>query len=300
MCHDQRHHAGFQRTYDRITATMYFKDLRKRLQEYIDHCPVCAENQTLRHKPFGFLNPIDVPEMPMAVQTADWIVKLPPTSEGFDALLTVTCKKSKRILLVPGRETWTAEEWADAYLTSLRKCSWMIPMALVCDRDPKWLSAFFRRLFGCLNARLLAATAHHPQTDGQSERTNQTVEIAMRYFVTANQDANWTDVLPDLQSFLNSSKNATTGVSPDQYLFGFDLNTDALIGLRQLPDEDFRALRLQYREQADEALDFANVRMKDRYDDKHERKTFDVGDYVYLRLYHGYKVHGEKSRKFGP
>ncbi|SMY25220.1 unnamed protein product [Zymoseptoria tritici ST99CH_1A5] len=106
--HDIRHHAGIQRCLDRINATFYLKDCKRELEDYIAHCTPCRANQTLRHLPNGFLHPIDVPTLPMDVQCADWIVKLPPTNEGFDSLLTITCKKSKRVLLIASKGTWTA------------------------------------------------------------------------------------------------------------------------------------------------------------------------------------------------
>ncbi|SMY25221.1 unnamed protein product [Zymoseptoria tritici ST99CH_1A5] len=81
-------------------------------------------------------------------------------------------------------------------------------------------------------------------------------------------------------------------------LFGFNLNTDALIGLREMPTADYSVLRQHYRDAADEALAFAAVDMKHRYDKKHRRLTFDVGDYAYLRLHHGYRIQGEDSRKY--
>ncbi|EGP90575.1 uncharacterized protein MYCGRDRAFT_90682 [Zymoseptoria tritici IPO323] len=145
---------------------------------------------------------------------------------------------------------------------------WSVMRALISDRNPKWLSDFFTGLLKALGARLLALTAYHPQTDGQT----------------------WTDVLPSLTSYIGSSKNASTGVLPDQMLFGFNLNTDAFIGLRELPPADYTKLRQQYRDAADEALAFAAVDMKYRYDKTHKRISFDAGDYVYLRLHHSYRI----------
>ena len=81
-------------------------------------------------------------------------------------------------------------------------------------------------------------------------------------------------------------------------LFGFNLNTNALIGLRELPAADYASMRQHYRDATDKALAFAVVDIKHRYDKKHRRLTFDVGDYAYLRLYYGYRIYGKESRKF--
>lgn len=108
------------------------------------------------------------------------------------------------------------------------------PHALISDCDPNFLSDFWRQLFLCLNTQFLTSTSYYPQTDGQFERTNQTVELAIRYSNTANPDLLRTAVLPSLTSCLGSVKNASTGVLPNEIIFGFSLNLDALSALSDL------------------------------------------------------------------
>jgi hypothetical protein len=64
-----------------------------------------------------------------------------------------------------------------------------------------------------MDARFHTTAAWHPSADGQSERTNQTVEIAIRFFLTQNTDLEWIDALPFIQHMINNSKNASTGTS---------------------------------------------------------------------------------------
>lgn len=61
-------------------------------------------------------------------------------------------------------------------------------MTTISDRDSKFMSELWQIIFQRLRTAILTSTAYHPQTDGQSKRTNQTVEIALRYFVTSNSD----------------------------------------------------------------------------------------------------------------
>lgn len=73
-----------------------------------------------------------------------------------------------------------------------------------------------------MGVKLLYSTAYHPQTDGSSERTNQTVEIALRFFVHALEDpALWPEVLPRFQSVLNNTFFSTTGKTPNKIAYGF-------------------------------------------------------------------------------
>lgn len=296
LAHDRQHHGGFHRTYDRIVGSIYMRHLAKHLRTYIDHCPECELSQTKRHKPYGSMVPIDRPGIPFHTITMDFVVALPVTADGCDCLLTVTDKFSKRALVVPGKTTYTAAEWADLLLAALIQHGWGIPLATISDRDSKFMSEFWQTIFKKLGVEILASTAYHPQTDGQSERTNQTIEIALRYFITANPGIDWTLVLPYLVGSLNNSKNQSTGVSPNEILYGFNVR-DTLGMLAELPQEDFSRLRQMKREQAEDCIAFANVMAKAYYDNAHKALDVSKGSMVFLRLHHGYKIPGLSNHK---
>ena len=97
--------------------------------------------------------------------------------EGFNCALTVTDKFSKAVMALPGKETHASEDWVKTLLSGLT--DWGIPKAIISDRDPKFLSDLWKGLFKALNTKLLVLTAYHPQTDGQSEQMNQTIEIVI-------------------------------------------------------------------------------------------------------------------------
>ena len=138
----------------------------------------------------------------------DFVVTLP----GFnDALLTVTCKFLRKIQLIAGKTAHTAEQWLGLLLDRLLLTDWGIPKAIISDRDSKFLSEFWRNMFKRLGCDLLFSSAYHPQTDGLSERSFQTVEIALRYLIMENLDLDWNTALPALQAKLNNSVNASTG-----------------------------------------------------------------------------------------
>ena len=294
--HDRQHHGGFHRTYDRIAGSIYLRNLVKHLRSYIEHCPECELNQTRRHKPYGSLIPIDRPGIPFHTIAMDFIVSLPVTATGLDSLLTITDKFSKRILLLPGKTTYSAAEWAEVFLANLSQHGWGIPVATISDRDAKFMSALWKAIFGKLGTEILTSTAYHPQTDGQSERTNQTVEIAIRYFVTANRGEDWTTVLPYLQGSLNNSKNQSTGVSPNEILYGFNVR-DTLGMLTELPPEQFSKLRQLKRDQAEDSLAFSNATAKAYYDKSHTSIDLKTGDLAFLRLHDGYSIPGLENHK---
>lgn len=69
--------------------------------------------------------------------------------------MSVICKFSKRITLIEGVDTWTAEQWAQAFLKRLDLVDWRLPGELITDRDPKFLGKFWTALFERLGVKLL-------------------------------------------------------------------------------------------------------------------------------------------------
>ena len=297
MAHEPQHF-GFHRTYDRIKATYYVRKLAKRLRLYLDHCQLCKLAQTKHHPPFGQLRPIQSPPIPFHTVTIDLIVGLPkPPGTEWDALMTITCKASKKITGVPGQTTYSAEDWAEAFLNAT--ADWGIPKAIISDRDRKFVSDLWTSIFKRLGTELLVTTAYHPQSDGQSERTNQTIEIALRFW-TSQGHLDWHKILPHLFAALNNSKNASTGLTPNEYVYGFNTNEGlSLVRQDDQTPEDLTAKRQVFRQEAADALAWANICMKRHFDSKHLPVTYKPGQFAYVRLHQGYSVPSiVKSPKF--
>ncbi|KAJ9307466.1 hypothetical protein DTO217A2_2938 [Paecilomyces variotii] len=247
LAYDQVDHPGVDRMLDRLNGLAIYK-VSKLVREYIAHCPECAVNRTRRHRPFGSMQPIMMPPIPFNTLTIDFIMGLPKIRDGLDQAMSVTCKFTKRTTFIPGKATWTAANWAAALLDRLRIGDWGLPRKIVSDRDPKFLSNLWKELFRRLDVQLLFSTAFHPQTDGQSERTNQQAEIALRYFLSAlDTPTDWPLALPRLQEAFNSSKSASTGHTPHQLAYSIKLpiSTDLVHDIE--PEQSF-ACRIDAKE----------------------------------------------------
>lgn len=92
-------------------------------------------------------------------------------------------------------------------------------------------------------------------------------------------------------------RHASTGASPNQPLYGANTNTEVITALREEVG-DYRLLRQEMRDAAQEAVDFATLSWKERYDKKHKPNRFKKGDYALLRLHAGYNVPGNANRKY--
>jgi hypothetical protein len=296
--HDDHAHAGFHRAYDRLRHAFYVRGLAKCLRAYIRHCHICNTHQTMRHKPYGQLKPITTPVRPYHTVSGDFIVGLPLTATGMDAALTLTCKFSKRVKIIPGKTTWSAVDWAHAVFANTN--DWGVWTVFIVDRDSKWLSLFWRTIFTNMGTKIAATTAYHPQSDGQSERTNQTVEIALRMFYARNPDKIWIEFLDPITRILNSSKNASTGKSPDEIVFGFDLQDS--FGIVSTDDSDaqnFEQNRKEYQQEARDCVAYAQLAMKKRYDNGRMPLIMNSGDKAFINLHEGYRIPGTKGKKLG-
>lgn len=225
LAHDDNGHPGFARTHERLTQGLYFHNLSSRLREYIRHCPQCRTYQTPRHMPNGSLQPIlpSTAKRPFECFTIDFILALPVSADGFNCVMSLTCKFSKAVTFIPGKDTWKADDWADALLERLTLLNWGLPQKILSDRDAKFLGDLWKGIFQRLQVTLLFATAYHPQTDGSSERTNQTAEIALRFFLAALEDPKlWPTVLSRMAAALNNSTAYSSTVqAPNEVLYGF-------------------------------------------------------------------------------
>jgi hypothetical protein len=304
LVHDKSGHQGYDRCYERLYGLKIYK-CTKLLKQYIRHCSKCNELRTSRHKPYGSLQPIITPPIPFHTITIDIITNLPTTKDGYDQIMTVTDKFSKRKTFIPGKSNWTAHQWGTALMERLQVGDWGFPRVMISDRDRKFLSDIWKAMFTATRTHLFYTTAYHPQADGQSEKTNETAEIMLRYMFSMYPDTDWTTFLPSIQAILNSSLNSSTQATPHEIMYGIHLNQPSSINATEgTAEQKTQAMRQDFklRDDAYEALKIASVYMKHRYDSKHMPKYFEVGDMVLLNLHHGYEIPqtGSLGRKLAP
>jgi hypothetical protein len=96
-----------------------------------------------------------------------------------------------------------------------------MPMTIVSDRDAKFLSYFWKTLWGNMGTKLLFSTACHPQTDGQTEVVNRTLSSLLRAIIKKNLKT-WEDCLPHVEFAYNRSIYFATKFSPFEIVYGFN------------------------------------------------------------------------------
>ena len=135
----------------------------------------------------------------------------------------ITDTFSKASIFIPCTESINAENTAKLYATHVL-LHYRLPTHIISDRDPRFTSTFSRELCRTLGITQNISTAYHPQTDGQSERTNQRLEQYLHIFIDYHQQ-NWASLLPLAQYTLNAWPNATTKKAPFELIMGVTVTT---------------------------------------------------------------------------
>lgn len=158
-----------------------------------------------------------------------------------------------------------------------------LPTSIVSDRDPRLVaSVFFTALSGLLGTKQLVSTSFHPQTDGQSERTNRIIEDVLRNYVSIEQ-TDWDLRLSAAEFAINNSWQESTKTTPFRMVYGRDPHTP--IGLSQCKyhePQQFADKMVEGLANAKKALQAAQERQKRNYDSHHRELTFERGDEVVL------------------
>jgi hypothetical protein len=156
--------------------------MKKEIAEYITICMECQRVKAEHIHPNGLLQPLPIPEWKWEVVTMDFIVGLPRSNKKHDSIMVVVDKLTKVANFIPLKTTHKASNVVDIYMRELAHFHG-IPKKIVSDRDPKFTSKFWRRLFKGFGTNLNFNTTYHPMFDGKTERVNQVIEYMLRMYV---------------------------------------------------------------------------------------------------------------------
>lgn len=300
-------HSGVLRTFKKLGQQFYWPGMHKSVQEYIKGCEVCQKIKVETLAPAGLLQPLPIPCQVWDDITLDFIEGL-PASQGKDTIMVVVDRLSKSAHFLTLSHPFTAKIVAEKFVEGIIKLHGM-PRSIVSDRDPIFISNFWKEFFKLSGTKLQLSSAYHPQTDGQSEVINCCVEQYLRCFVH-QWPRKWGGYLPWAEYWYNTTYHISTGMTPFQALYGrlppsIPTYKDGLSLVHEVDqqlitrDELLRQLKAN--------LDRSVNRMKQMADKKRRDISFDIGERVLLKL-HPYRqqtvfklVHQKlASRFYGP
>ena len=221
-------HQGVFKTFKRIQKNTTWKGIKTDVEKYVKNCPTCAirkYDRSRKKKLHHFLQP---PEIFFQKPALDFVIGLPEsqnpaTGMNYDMICTIIDGLTKYAKFVPCKTTMTAEELARLFLKKIF-ADHGIPEQIINDRDKLFTSKFNTKLRKTLGIKESMSTAFHFQTDGQTERMNQTLEQYLKLFTGENKHK-WVELLPTAQMAVNKSYNEDFKQSPHETLYGTVLRT---------------------------------------------------------------------------
>ena len=286
-CHDDPFvgHMGYHKTLSLATSKYWWRNMRNDIAQY---CRLCTQCQALKVTPYHHpLHPLPIPDGPFQSVSMDFITHLPLTARYHDALLVLVDRFSKYCILLPCQETISAEDTAQLIFDRVLPM-FGTPKNFVSDRDSKFTSDFFKSWCKLIGAAQHMSSGHHPQTDGQTERMNRTIQQVMRFYVLPNQ-TNWDLLVPTVQFALNSHYNQATKASAFQIVLGYNPASpfDRLLNFTpETRKPDWRVQRATEVQQARQALHIAQQRMMQQDLGNIKTFTLKVGEHAWLSTKH--------------
>ena len=126
-------------------------------------------------RPSSLLHQLPIPEWKWNIIAMDFVSGFPRTSSGYDAIWVIIDRLTKTAHFLPIKKTYSTDRLIRLYVNWI-VCLHEVPVSIVFDRGATFTSVFWQELHKTLGTRLDFSTAFDPQTDGQSERTIQTLE----------------------------------------------------------------------------------------------------------------------------
>ena len=156
--------------------------------------------------------------MEMGEDHYGFVTGLPWTQRKHDAIWVIVDRLTKSTHFLSVNVEDSLEKLAQLYVDEIVRLHG-VPVSIVLDRDPRFTSRFWPSLQTALGTRLHFSTAFHPQTDGQSERTIQTLEDMLRACVMEFRGS-WDTHLALMEFAYNNSYQASIEMAPFEALYG--------------------------------------------------------------------------------
>jgi transposase InsO family protein len=297
-------HPGIERTLENIQRGFWWPRMRRDVTEYVQGCQPCQRSKFDRTARRAPLVPHDVPARPWHTISIDMIGPL-PISHGYDSIIVIVDRFSKRITLEPTTTKLTSLGVANIFVRRVF-ANWGLPTKIISDRGSPFVSGFMKELYRILHIEKNPSTAYHPQTDGQTERMNQEIETYLRFF-TNHEQSDWSQLLPLAEFAYNDHRSASTGFSPFYLTTGrhpwkgfdiqeFDTDNDAAANFATRLDAIHKTAR--------DNLSHTQEIMKNSYNrNKRTALVYKPGDKVWLDAQNLTTLRPSKKldeKRFGP
>ncbi|GJW03657.1 putative reverse transcriptase domain-containing protein [Tanacetum coccineum] len=212
-------HSGSDKMYQDIKQLYWWPNMKADIATYVSKCLTYLRVKAEHQKLYGLLVQPEIPQWKWDNITMDFITKLPKTQSGNDTIWVIVDRLTKSAHFLLMRETDPMDKLARLYLNEV-VTRHGIPVSIICDRDPRFASNFWRSFQKAMGTRLDMSMTYHPETNGQSERTIQTLEDMLSACVIDFGNG-WERHLPLIEFSYNNSYHASIKAAPYEALYGW-------------------------------------------------------------------------------
>ncbi|KAL1919204.1 uncharacterized protein VTP21DRAFT_2586 [Calcarisporiella thermophila] len=279
-------HLGVERTYERMQRNFYWPRMIERVKKYIRSCDTCQRTKANNRAPIGLLQPLSTPSQRWQQISMDLITHLPKSKRGHDAIIVFVDRLSKMAHFVATNTTANAATIAKIFFEVIFRLHG-IPQTIISDRDPRFISNFWKSVHQLLGTKLALSSAYHPESDGQTERTNRTLEQMLRAYASYHQN-DWDEHLVAAEFAYNNSKQSSTQMTPFELNYGqHPLAPTSLLNMTQnqinVPAAEEFLLRMSNLIKiASDNLTTAKATQAQYANQSRREEEFNVGDKVML------------------
>ncbi|GKE99391.1 putative reverse transcriptase domain-containing protein, partial [Tanacetum coccineum] len=277
-------HPGSDKMYQDMKQLYWWPNMKADIATYVSKCLTCLRVKAKHQKPVGLLVQPEIPQWKWENITMDFVTKLPKTQSGNDTIWVIVDRLTKSAHFLSMRETDPMEKLARLYLKEV-VTRHGIPVLIICDRDPRFASNFWRSFQKAIGTQLDMSTTYHPETDGQRERTIQTLKDMLRACVIDFGNG-WERHLPLIEFSYNNSYHASIKAAPFEALYGRKCRSPicwAEVGDAQLTDPELIHETTEKIVQIKQRIQAARDRQKSYADVRRKPLEFQVGDRVMLK-----------------
>ena len=172
-------HPGSTKMYRTLKEHYWWNGMKKEIASFVSRCLTYQQVKAEHQRPAGKIQLLPIPVWKWEKITMDFMTGLPRTQRQHDAIWVIVDRLTKSAHFLPVNVEDSLEKLAKLYVHEVVSLHG-VPVSIVSDRDSRFTSRFWPSLQTALETRLNFSTAFHPQTDGQSERTIQTLEDMLR------------------------------------------------------------------------------------------------------------------------
>jgi len=304
ICHDSPSagHFGIKKTTNLINRDFWWPSIQSDVKDYIRSCDTCSRSKDSRHKPYGFLNPLDIPSKPWSSLSMDFITDL-PISNGYTCIFVVIDRFTKMGHFIPFPKVPSATDTASAFMNNIFRIHGL-PDEIISDRGTQFTSEFWSSICKSLKIKMKLASPFHHQTNGLTERVNSVIEQYLRCYANF-KGSDWQNFLFLAEFSYNNSIQESIKYSPFYANYGFNPRySPAIPSSTEVPRADeftkdlselFKALSENLKKAMKKQEEFANRH-------RIEAPNFKPGDKVWINssliIHNGNKK--LKPRKLGP